>query len=341
MGYEKGKDGKEIYNANHNFKEKYKGNALIDAIQLKSSNNSDRVFLYVNTTGEESGQIQKLQNAWISLHKKDPVLSRHLFNYCFFRGGIGFSPKTFMSLVPNYVKERIKTVKDGKTISYLDVYRNLENSKVGDIIDQFIQNNWNDNSLVPWKGNKDSHFEYSSDGSTLRAIYAEDKAAVEGVTYMKTSKDKVAYLWKFIAEEGDNFVFQRLKPFGGNSEFLEIHKTDTKTPPRPLENTTEVKVDEYASTEQDAQITDEIPVGDNNQVVPKSEEVKEASKFASMLYRRMSSNNPNLKTEDVDAKMQDIKNNFDLYKNFVRNVLKENNIDTDRDNVKEEFDKLC
>ena len=61
---------------------------------------------------------EELRSAWIDLHKADPELSKKLFDYSFFIAGIGFSPKTFMALVPTYVKERLKGENELKN-SYL------------------------------------------------------------------------------------------------------------------------------------------------------------------------------------------------------------------------------
>ena len=95
------------------YTEKYPENELIKAIKMNVTKASNRPFLTINTTGADEQAKEVLRSGWIDLHKADPVLSQRLFEYSFFRAGIGFSPKTFMSLVPTYVKERIKS-KDGR-----------------------------------------------------------------------------------------------------------------------------------------------------------------------------------------------------------------------------------
>ena len=84
-----------------------------------------------------------------------------LFNYFFFRAGIGFSPKTGMALVPNFVKERLTAQSSqGQEVSYVDIYRHFPSmeQRLEIIIDQFIRNNWNESKLVPKKGGKDTHY---------------------------------------------------------------------------------------------------------------------------------------------------------------------------------------
>ena len=45
--------------------------------------------------------------SFIDLAKEDFNLCMKLFKYCFYKGGIGFTPKTFMHLLPNSIKKEI------------------------------------------------------------------------------------------------------------------------------------------------------------------------------------------------------------------------------------------
>jgi hypothetical protein len=69
----------------------------------------------------EQMQKDKLSSGWADLYKENPELAKKLFIYNFFKGGLGFSPKTFMNLVPISMKESI----ENNGIKYVDVYRHL------------------------------------------------------------------------------------------------------------------------------------------------------------------------------------------------------------------------
>lgn len=127
-----------------NVKQWFPNNPFIQAITQGVINTKDgktRATLEINTNGLDSTQIEKLQIGWAQLQKDSPELSRKLFKYAFFKGGIGFNPKTFMNLAPIQVKLAFK--------EYIETYANPPEVAPRDVAIQFVRNNGSNTELVP------------------------------------------------------------------------------------------------------------------------------------------------------------------------------------------------
>lgn len=199
------------------YKKKYADNALIQAIKY-GTDKSGRATLQVDITGLDTQQKEKLSSAWIDLHKVNPELSTKLFNYNFFRGGIGFSPKTFMSLVPVYVKERIP--------GYVDTFRILPSTVPETVLDQFIRNNWDNNRLVP---RKNATFKQLPNGhvEVFRPLEVKE---LTGVQYFKTKVNNEDKLFMRILERDGAIEFKEIAPLGSNKEYLEMSESTIDSP---------------------------------------------------------------------------------------------------------------
>lgn len=243
------------------YKKKYADNALIQAIKY-GTDKSGRATLQVNITGLDTQQKEKLSSAWIDLHKVNPELSTKLFNYNFFRGGIGFSPKTFMSLVPVYVKERIP--------GYVDTFRILPSTVPETVLDQFIRNNWDNNRLVP---RKKATFKQLPNGHVEVFIPSEVKE-LTGVQYFKTKVNNEDKLFMQILERDGAIEFKEIAPLGSNKEYLEMSESTIDSPLNvPAEAKVEaVKVEtgkdsELAETEVSAEVEDtEVSITDETRL---------------------------------------------------------------------------
>ena len=209
------------------YKEKYSDNALIQAIKYSTSK-SGRVTLRVDTTGLDAQQKEKYSSAWTDLYKVDPDLAIKLFKYNFFKGGIGFSPKTFMNLVPTYIKERIP--------NYVDTFRVLPSVVPEIVLDQFIRNNWDNNKLVP---RKKVSLEKLSNGN-VKAYKLSEIEALKDVQYFKTKVGDVDKLFMQVSEN----EFKEITPLGNNKEYLEISETTIDS---PFSTPSEAKVEVPAS----------------------------------------------------------------------------------------------
>lgn len=199
------------------YKKKYADNALIQAIKY-GTDKSGRATLQVDITGLDTQQKERLSSAWIDLHKIDPDLSTKLFNYNFFRGGIGFSPKTFMSLVPVYVKERIP--------GYVDTFRILPSTVPETVLDQFIRNNWDNNRLVP---RKKATFKKLPNGH-VEVFKPSEIRDLTGVQYFKTKVNGEDKLFMQILEKDKSIEFREIAPLGSNKEYLEMSESTIDSP---------------------------------------------------------------------------------------------------------------
>lgn len=232
------------------YKKKYADNALIQAIKY-GTDKSGRATLQVNITGLDTQQKEKLSSAWIDLHKVNPELSTKLFNYNFFKGGIGFSPKTFMSLVPVYVKERIP--------GYVDTFRIFPSTVPETVLDQFIRNNWDNNRLVP---RKKATFKQLPNGH-VEVFRPSEVKELTGVQYFKTEVNNEDKLFMQILERDGAIEFKEIAPLGSNKEYLEMSESTIDSPLNvPAEAKVEaVKVEtgkdsELAETEVSAEVED-------------------------------------------------------------------------------------
>lgn len=193
-----------------NYKKQYDNNLLIQSIKY-GTDKGGRATLQIDITGLDTQQKERLSSAWIDLHKVNPELSEQLFKYCFFRAGIGFSPKTFMSLVPVYVKERLN--------SYVDTFRVLPSSTPEIVLDQFIRNNWDNNRLVPRKENL--IMRYLENGNF--EVYKEsDVKELQKTQYFKMKVDNVDKLYQQVLLKDNSIEYKEVAPLGSNKDYLEI-----------------------------------------------------------------------------------------------------------------------
>lgn len=199
------------------YKKKYADNYLIQSIKY-GTDKSGRATLQVDITGLDTQQKERLSSAWIDLHKADHELSVKLFKYNFFRGGIGFSPKTFMGLVPVYVKERIP--------GYVDTFRVLPSIIPETVLDQFIRNNWDNNRLVP---RKKATFRQLPNGH-VEVFKPSEVSDLTGVQYFKTKVDEVDKLFMQILEKDKSIEFKEITPLGSNKEYLEMSESTIDSP---------------------------------------------------------------------------------------------------------------
>lgn len=315
------------------FKEKYSDNTLIQAIRMNVSKKTGRPYLMINLTGMDEQRKEELRSAWIDLHKEDPELSQMLFNYSFFRAGIGFSPKTFMALVPTYVKEKLKS-KNGNA-TYVDTYRNFPEVIPDLVIDQFIRNNWENNKLVPIKGGKDTHYNIDIKHNKLTVYRPEDITDLAGISYMKTKVNNNTYLWHLTSDKGEELVFELMKPLGNNGEYLEISTSEIKD---PLSDTTKTTEDNSASdlkteSPQESNVEDTS----NNQVITKTEKIKNLSTFADMVMDYV----PNISKEEALLRSKNIKNRERIFGKFLQSVFEKQGLNLSIDEAINEFKKYC
>jgi len=213
-----------------NYKETYKNNYLISSIKL-DTDKQGRTYLYLDTTGIDTMDKEKLSSAWATLHRENAELSTKLFKYCLFKGGVGFSPRTFMSLLPIQIKEKLD--------NYLQTYRVLPSLDEDLVINQFIRNNADSDKLVPKLTNEDK-YTTEKDKDKNANIILDEKTSKKyfGDLFIKQSfKDSDLVLYqcvgtindgKFtegipeILAENDRLVYKKVDALGSNKNYIEI-----------------------------------------------------------------------------------------------------------------------
>lgn len=323
-----------------NFKDEFPNNELIQAIRMNVSKKTGHPYLTINITGMDEQRKEELRSAWIDLHKADPKLSKMLFDYSFFRAGIGFSPKTFMALVPTYVKERLMNENTGA--SYVDTYRHFPTVVPKLVINQFIRNNWDNTKLVPWKGGKDTHYNVNLKAGELRVYRPEEIADLTDVSYMKTKVGKEIYLWHLETSSPNELIFKRVKPLGNNGEYLEISTSEIVN---PLSDTSSVSEDKVTATVQES-ATDlkteshqesSAEESVKTPVITKTEEVKNLSAIADLIMLQ----NPKLDHEGAEKLALEIKDKEKMFRKFLQKVFKHKGLDLNEDEAIDEFHKYC
>lgn len=319
----------------------YPNNALIQAIRMNVSKKTGRPYLMINITGMDEQRKEELRSAWIDLHKEDPELSQMLFNYSFFRAGIGFSPKTFMSLVPTYVKEKLKS-KDGNA-SYVDTYRNFPTVANNLVIDQFIRNNWTNNKLVPIKGGKDTHYNVDVKHNRLTVYRPEEIADLAGISYMKTKMNNNTYLWHLTSDKGEELVFEMIKPLGNNGEYLEMSTGEIKTPISEVSDVTNKASDtldaqQNVSELKEKSVQEESVEETSSKNLVSSVEIEDkVTEIVNLLMMQ----NPKFTNKSALKKFEEIKDKPEIFKEFLRNVFKHKGLNLNAEEAIKEFKKYC
>lgn len=305
-----------------NYKKQYDNNLLIQSIKY-GTDKGGRATLQIDITGLDIQQKERLSSAWIDLHKMNPELSEQLFKYCFFRAGIGFSPKTFMSLVPVYVKERLK--------SYVDTFRVLPSSTPEIVLDQFIRNNWDNNRLVPRKKNivmrhlENGNFE----------VYKESNVKeLQKTQYFKMKVDNVDKLYQQVLVKDESIEYKEVNPLGSNKDYLEVSvdgiDKPIEIPSTSLEDNEKSEIS--SSTDGEAKL-DESTSSEQEQI--------------DLLHQIYMTKGKTF--ADADKTIQNYKgmdNEFkkaieSQVKNFMKSRLETLGIKFDEKTIEEEYKKLC
>ena len=215
-------------------KEKYKGNPFVDSIKYDTTKLPDgRLIpvLKIDITGLDTSQKEVLSSGWTDLYKQDPEIATKLFLYNFFRTGIGFSPKTFISLASTYIKSRIKS----NGISYISTFERKKDNGGSNIeinptlvLRQFILNNLDNNKLCQ-KIELDRG-ELSEDGTVVTITSPKRINEVKGKPFIKVTTQNGTRYYEKIDEDDNQVTFQEIKPLGGDGSYFEVSNDEITQP---------------------------------------------------------------------------------------------------------------
>ena len=294
------------------YKQQYLNNPFIQAIQpklLSKKGESDRYALSIDITGMEQSEKDVLSAGWAQLEKENPELSHKLFAYSFFRGGIGFNPKSFMSLVPIQVKENVQ--------GYIETFEHIANmneATAKSVVDQWVRNNWGNKDLVT-----------RVDGVSPAAIKdgkliftGKETAKVYASPYIRVATETGDLLFKRTTPTHNNekVEYVMIEPLGNNGEYLEMYpvQSDSKAlsvPERAALETDESQIAETTTEGQEGPASVQEQVRELNEFygAAYAEEGNESAEQAS-LDKAFDDANRNLDIQTNKDKFDDIENSF-------------------------------
>lgn len=307
-------------------KERYANNALIQAIQKtteKLGKNGYRTVLTVDTSNLEKTKIEEYKAAWADLHKVNPKLSIMLFKYNFFRGGIGFSPKTFMNLLPVEVKESIPGYKSAFETEAAANYKDQ-------IIDMFVRNNADDNHLVPIQSKA------KVEPVSKRFVKVTFESGSAPSRYFKTSKisrqsSDGMYIYRIVDptalskayNPNSSIMYERVEVLGNAGEYFEASKDGNyKALMAPPASTTQSSID---VTEMDWNSAELGEVVNNNDIALKINE--QIQKIIVQNYNKMNDRSKNYY--------------YDMLKDKFKKNLEQQGIELNEESVDEIWNKFC
>lgn len=301
-------------------KEKYPNNPFIQAIMVETTKTPDggeRFILKLETTGMETTDKEKLSAGWEDLAKEDFNLCMKLFKYCFYKGGIGFTPKTFMHLLPNSIKKEIP--------KYIESFKAQRVLHPEYVVDQFIRNNWQNNKLVPKIQDAEDFVEFDENIS-LGIVDNNYHSLFRGLNYCKIKLNGKDVLFKIdrMKDETGQLIIKLTKttPLGNNGEYLEISKSNIE---KTMDNT-EIAIDDNTPDFPNA-----MPDVVENTKVSKTD--KEKQYYSDLIARVITQD----KVAEFKAKSSDEQQSFKPgMKKFFTKAFAKQGIEFNM----EEFDKL-
>lgn len=188
-------------------------NEFIQAIKIKQDKETGEFSLELSTTGMDQKEKDRLSLSWYELYEKNQPLAMDLFNYCFFKGGIGFNPKTFMNLLPLQMRESIP--------GYKESFTNIPTESAKYILEQFLAHNTSNHKLFPIKeGEKD----VIGGGIIIQDKNELSQYADTPAFRIKDSNNRWRYLLLDKADV-DGLAYKEIIPLGDNGEYLEMSST--------------------------------------------------------------------------------------------------------------------
>lgn len=313
------------------YKKVYPENQFIQSIQIVSKNGE--ITLKLDTTGMDEARKGELKNAWSDLYKKDPKLATYLYNYAYFKGGIGFNPKTFMGLLPNSL--RIADTKRNNTLN------NLPQIILDTFLDQYIGNNSEEYRIIKYLG-KDNKIgiKKDKDGTFhLRSNTFIRNSDLGGYTYFKYN-DRLYKLVDIQVHDYGEVLSTELVEIpilGNNNSYLEVSPEIISEASNLIEDTSDdlgLSYNQYVSEIEESDV----------QTLFSSSEIALAKAI-----KQIGSMN-GWSPERIEARLEEIKKESDLdvktisiskLKETIKASYEKESITYDEDKINEELKKYC
>ena len=320
-------------------KEKNLDNEFIQAIKIKQDKDTGEFSLELSTTGMDQQKKDRLSDSWYELYKKNQPLAMDLFNYCFFKGGIGFNPKTFMNLLPLAMREEIQ--------GYKESFTNIPTESAKYILEQFLAHNTSNHKLFPIKeGEKD----VIGGGIIIQDKNELSQYADTPAFRIKDSNGKWRYLLlDKVADDG--LAYKEIIPLGDNGEYLEMSSTRV-----PNISIREIYGTNRRSKKQEAPKQSEVtnhanrPIDDTNRGLVTPTPAQEKSK-AERLIQGIMNSELGMRTPELAKKY--LKNNAIINAEgkveisnptvwkYISAAMESQGLTVDKNELKEVLEKLC
>lgn len=196
-------------------KNEHSDNYLVQNLYLNIDNRSGFPIIAMNISKIEKASRDMLTASWADLYAKDKEFALNLFKYSCFRGGLGFSPKTFMNVLPIQMKLDIE--------GYLKLFKEpetLTTQEANLLYKQFVSNNAMNDKLVPIKKVKPK-----DDGRVI--ISKKDKRAesFRNVRFFKIKDGESYKLYECVGgfEDGPAYrIYKEIPILGAEGNFIEL-----------------------------------------------------------------------------------------------------------------------
>ncbi|MCF0131922.1 MAG: hypothetical protein HUJ71_09320, partial [Pseudobutyrivibrio sp.] len=188
-------------------------NGLINAIKFSHNEEQGTNSLEIALTGLDQARKDRLSSEWYELYKYNKELAMDLFYYNFFKGGIGFNPKTFMSILPIEMRMQIP--------GYREVFEDTQFKQADAeiMMKQFLAHNTSNSRLFPTKELRKT----SGITNGYLLITKEEMGGFLSRGSFKFKDEKG--MWHFMVRKEvyeDGLLYEELTPLGDNGNYFEI-----------------------------------------------------------------------------------------------------------------------
>lgn len=306
-------------------KDRYPDNRFLQVIRTYVDDRTEETLMSINMRGRDEVDVQDIKVGWTQLFRDEQEriareggdlqdnLAYRIIEYNFFRGGFGFSPKTFMRILPSDLKLALPNYISNLSIDYDYV-------STSNLLDQFMLNygytNMQELDIQELAGITRIPVEKFNDMQVVQGT--SDLELVEGVASVKQPDG--SHKWAVLRQVGrDTFSFHYVDKLGGaDNQGFEIN---------PMVNPWEIKsvfpqVESKKAPENPSNSLDKVPY-----VSPS--EVTDYASFENAMMHFVA------KRGVAEAKAMLFSNNFadklTVIRNFAKKQVK---------NGSEEFNKI-
>ena len=306
-----------------NFKEKFPENEFVQLLKYNVEKGSERLSLGMELTGMDKRDQDRITAAWLDLYKSNEEgkkLAIDLVKYFFFKGGIGFSPKTPLHLLPVQLRQVIPGYMDAFGKKRVLLHETL-------VYQQFVQNYWQNNKIAPIRKVK-----LHDEGDDLFST-GDIPMHLEG-TYFKMKNSEGQFdLYYVVAATKDYANVVKIPKLGNNGEYIEINQQDLQPMESTISNDLEIE-DETEIIEVGAtspQLQEEEPIEVQDDAISVKEKLE--TLLNDVQKERVS------QLKDMSKEEQHSRKNATLA--WMKRIFKQHGIEVSEQNLEKTFEEYC